>query len=745
MKKKLVSILLSMAMCASYVTPLSASVTTDEDGYTITVDESKVATPASVEIEVTKGADKSKTVNLGKNAPTDHQLTAKVNWVAGSNDATKKAATIDYDWESTDPNVIEVNGDGKKATLKYVGSGSAIISCKVSVNGTYATKTSVTSGGNVVKDHPKNGEENTENINTKEFDKVSTATFGALSVQSVDINTGCEISFGPASGTFYKGVGDFSAAWGKKTKKKAAENTRVLVKEKQEVNGKTTQLDIGSDFTADLDTDVFYSNKEDFTVGAASNAGINLGDKKRHAIVNVTVKGDGTNYIGTTTKAIEFEVLPQVITVTGQTSSGIYAEDKEIHLTYGDVNDKWLTTDEKDGILLFDGWTAKEFNNDAALAMKYKSANSKIVKVDKKGKLTAKKAGTANVDVMLKNDTTKKITLKVVVDPKKLSEINVDEKTKKQNMEATINAESAKDVKLAKSYKDFATFKSKFMDKWAKKFVIHNDKKKLKGGDNKDFKATFYTNNEEEEELSGIEGFDNSADKIGKTDYKKTCKVVFEGKGNYSNTFSSIIAVPFETQQLKLFYKNTTIMTDDNVADLDENSTYKYAFGNAYDLSELISEKDSFEGLSVVDAKALKKSQKVKYKSLDKTIAKVSSTGKVTLKKGDKTAKFEIWPAKNPNAKVTLSVYVAPKNIKDVTVKAPKIKGKQLSDSAAQSAFNKERVVVKDGSKKLKYNVDYTVEIESCAKGTLKFKVVGKGSYENNTSSNSVSYDPKTT
>jgi hypothetical protein len=740
MKKKLVSILLSMAMCASYVTPLSAYEVTNADGTVTTVDNSAIATPSSVTITPTN-VDKNKTVKLGLNAPTNHQLTATVNWEGL--EATYKKANVSYDWTSSNDDIIRVTGDGNKGKLEYVGSGSAVIYCEVDISGTYNVKKTTKSGTSIVKDYEGDGTSPEDIVIPEDF--VRKVSYGAINVSGVDITSECAIDFSAPSGTFYKSAADFNSAWGKKTKKKAAENSRIVVKD-----GSKT-LTVGTDFTAELDTESLHSNKADFYTGAVSNASIrgkSLKDKKRHALINVTLKGNDSAYFGTTTKAIDVDVLPQVITVTGTTSDGIDAENNEIHLDYGEVNDKYLTTDEK-GILLFDGWTAKEFGDDSALAMKYKSANSKIVKIDKKGKLTAKKAGTANVDVILKKDPTKKLTLKVVVDPKGLDEINWDDSKKKQNREATINVESTKDVKLAKSYKDFATFKSKFMDKWAKKFVIHNGKTKLKGGESKDFKATFYGLGESEDnELSEFSNFEQYTNPDTKTKYGSACRVEFEGKGNYTNTYSAIIGVPFETQQLLLYNKKKLLNDgdDESTATCEENSNYKYTYGNSYDLSELISENDSFEGLSVTDAKALKKSYKIKYKSVDKTIAKVNSKGKVTLKKGSKDAKFEIWPAKNPNAKVTLSVYVAPKSIKDVTVKAPKIKGKQLTESAAKSAFNKEKVVVKDGSKKLKYNVDYVVNVDDPKNGTLTFEIEGKdgGSYTGKTSKSSVSYDQKT-
>jgi hypothetical protein len=744
MKKKLVSILLSMAMCASFVTPLSAAKTTETTELGVKTTDAKLATPSSVTITPKNGIklDEETKVNLGVNVPKNHELTAKLNWEEGSDKSIINDANVQYNWSVSPENgAVEISPDGANCKVAYVKSGSAQVFCNVTIDGNNSIEWKTVSGGNEISAGTGSS---TPPIRPRKFDtdEISSAS---IKVSAVDITStaAVDIKFEKPSGTFYKSVADFAGAWVKKTKKKAAENSRVVVKELTSVNNKTTQLTIGTDFTAELDQDSFYSTKEQLQVGVASQASVvgrDVHDGKRHAIVDVTIKGDGTSYIGTTTMAIDFDVLPQTITVTGATTSGINAEEKTVTMTYGSIQDKWLTTDKDNSILLFDGWTAPEFGDDAALAMKYKSSNSKIVKVDKKGKLTAKKAGEANVDVILKKDPTKKLTLKVVVNPKGLNEVNYDDKGKFTG--GVVDFESTKDVKLAKSYKDFAAFKSKFVDKWAKKFVLHDGKKKLKAGDNKDFKVTIKA-----EDIDGFdEGYAGDYRTPGKTKYGTTCKVEFEGKGNYGNTIGGIMAVPFETQQLYLYKKNVSLNDDENTNEAKDEMTYL----DSYDISALISDTksaNSFHGLTVTDAKALKNSKKVKYKSLDKSIAKVSSKGKVTTKKGGKEAKIEVWPAKNPAAKVTLTLDIQPKTIKGVTVRAPKIKGKQLSDSAAQSAFNKEKVVVKDGSKKLKYNVDYTVDIDSCAKGTLKFKVTGKGSYDDETFTSlfSVSYDPKTT
>jgi hypothetical protein len=722
MKKKLVSILLSLSMCASFGTPLTSVAADEVSGEDITVVETVAPNAKVTEANaVSTSPSAFNLVESGSGVTVEYGDTLTVNplscykyegsWAKDNGKEFVDTTNIKADdltltlAKSTDKDYVDVGTNTIK--VKKLTKNNAKVPIIVSVKAT----------------DKRNSGSVTE---TAQFKLQVTLAPKNLS----DLEPG-ELDGSYSNPTkFYKSLTDFENKF-KKTASKGLtvkiNGTQLAAKDIDTVTAKGDGTKVGSD--------KFYTKESTVTGGAVSTT------------ASISVKGKG-NYTGTCTISEQaVSIYPQRLNV-GTISGAI--------VTFGSI-ESLLDGLTKDDYTELDGSTDK----DKAKNYKFTTTAKSYIKIDsKEGKVSVKKIDDTTesnntVTVVVTNkknpDCTANLTFKIV--PKDISTnagINFDT--------VGIYGKTAN-----KTYKNFVEFLKKFNGKDVTKpkgtgikvtYPKPTDtSKKITMKVNKDYKITFKPNGTisgktAEDKFEPTAYYTNIG---GKTYVATTGTLVVEGIGNYQGVITDdAFEVPLVEQCI-------------TASSLDAKTgcsvTFRGEKKNIYDYIAVDLSNDSVKSKNL-DSASLKKLFKVTTTKKELTVDK---DGNITVKSVPTSKESTIGISLKRNSKSVdglykLKVKINPavatdKSLAIVFDKANfqnKASYKSVSDAEAAAKKIKVKTTIDGKSKTLKAGTDYEqVTVKKISSGTtgsaFEFELSAnfKGNYTGTITDSAVCKIPK--
>jgi hypothetical protein len=705
MKKKLVSILLSLSMCAAYATPLTS------------IAANKAA--PSEEITVVETA--------APNANNEKQF----KW-AGATTTTGSKLSVEYNdkIQLRGIGAFQVEGTSSGAIGKIEDLGNNLSSAKVTfeIPSKYASKAELKNSTYLVAKAVNTSV--TVNVQVKSGSFIAEGTLNVSLKQK-------NIGFGEAKGNKYTTSGSATANFQEALggEKKYA-NLPTVVKKYNGKKGLTFQV-----YSSAENKEVTLNPKTDFTAKAfiSKEYTKEISKTVNKKPIKVYVKSESGVEASTTSEgAIENRVD---IEITGKKKfkgtfvvTGCVVENLEPQRIVADNNNSIsgkaiiFANDENsltEGLYLNDN---DDLGENFLSTVKFKAITNNI-------KVNAKK-GTVSVKKVDGTDDSKNVA-KVCITNKKNPNASTElifTVTAKSITGDALNINTDKVIGTSekpKYYKSLDAYTTKLSDK-GKGLVLSytktvNDKEKtikLKGGSNKDFtlvttRCGVELNNEDG---SGTGVFVTSDGTLNTSRVSKTVEYAIIGKGNYIGTTTGTWEIPLYTQVVS----GTSAISD---------AVIKYG-----DAKEVIYNYISIDDAALngtegtIDAEVAKSLLKIKAASDN---VKIDKEGKIVVKKiNNQPGKITVSVKKNSNgaaAKKTLEFNLYHADIRDATVDDSAYKDKTFANATkAKAAVDKIKITY--NNKKLKKNVDYTItdkNFDDNNEGDINgtFTIEGKGNF----------------
>jgi hypothetical protein len=755
MKKKLVSILLSLSMCASFGAPLTAAAEETAPAEPEVVEtQAPNATGMKKEVLAEVKSGNSVLVQILRGGITNTSI--NVEYGSAGYTITK------YDHTSgtlNDNNINNVNFviSGAAANIKKQGWSTD------QTNAKEKKKAFNFSNGKIT---PVKANAGTATYTVVGKNDVEASVDFNITVDPMNIASRTNAALFDVSGKDDKKYKDL-ATFMKKTK-----ISNYTVK----WNGKA--LTNKTDYTAEMKPGNKTAEDADgiYVVSKAGVASSTNGAIVSQGWIRITGKGNYTGELTISKTAIKANLYPQRISYDVYDDDGemiSYGSEKHpIGLMYGYNEIKY--TDETGKIKVpynifryigaIDTLSGDALNDESAMQskhadivkmFKYKTSKKTLKVNAKTGEITIKKASTEpqTIEMICKKNANCKKTFYVLPSEYYFEgdSEDYDEDSDfgaKMNLANNFAVDANKDIlqpdltkisnkkndakKTFKSIEDFTTKLGKGKAGFALKFKAATaaKAKKLKVGENKDYKVEVNVASGTGITSSGGVYFDNQGKVF------KNVDVTIKGVGNY--TGSAIIRnipLKLETQQVTATAVNVV-----------SSKGIEYADGGSYNIFDFI----KVDG-STIDKKkeADIKAAKLKFKT-SKNLKVNGKTGDITVKgAGDGTVK--ITPTKNKDAAYELAFPVKAKEINQstVTVTLPSKTSDFKNSAAVVNAYKKAKVVDKKTNKTLKkkdvtVSASFELDANSETKGkvTVEISAGSSGNYKDG-ASGSYTLSPK--
>jgi hypothetical protein len=391
-----------------------------------------------------------------------------------------------------------------------------------------------------------------------------------------------------------------------------------------------------------------------------------------------------------------------------------------------------------DGLLLNDDTAVKK--TEFPSTVKFKALTKNIKVNAKNGTVTVKKVGetaednTAKVSIISKKNKLAATELVFSVTAKSITDSSI---FKMNANKYTGTKEKPKYSKSVKTVADKIGETGKGLVFSYKKKVNGKEKVvKLKGGSSKDFICSIsYAGVQLKDKDNQDTGVFVTKDDQGNDIISKTLVYTVTGVGNYIGTVTDSFDVNLVTQIVSAPSVEKVSDAEIRFGEVKE-SVYDYI---------TVDDKALLRNPETIKAADAKKLLKIKAKSKN---IKINKEGKLVVKKIDgNKGEIEVVAKKNKNAKYTLEFNLYTADISKATVDKSNL-SKTFANAAKASAAV-EKITVSFGGKKLKKNKDYTIEPSVDDNGTGKvsgtIKIVGAGNFEGYDKTESVSMSYKYT
>jgi hypothetical protein len=732
MKKKLVSILLSLSMCAAYANPL-ASVAAEEAAPAEDVTVVETAVPNATKVNEKEFMFASTT--SGGKISVEYGDTVELRNKGYFAVKGTSSGSVDVIEDLNNKlGEVTLSLDSKSAKFAQLSNG------KLKANGANKTATVnvvVKSGGTLRAEGTISVDLQPKNIGNGDYVGNPMTASGSATVNFQNTLGGA------------KKFANLEAVAKKFNGKK---NSLVFKFANNEGTDKT--LTVGTDFTAkaviateeteysiadDDYTDYQYTKKDEVEVaGKQINAYVKDANDYKNA-VKTTSKGaveDRVNIVITGKKNYTGTFVVTGCQVKNLEVQRILADQASISgaaVEFGGTGESLV-----DGLLLNDDTAVKK--TEFPSTVKFKALTKNIKVNAKNGTVTVKKVGetaednTAKVSIISKKNKLAATELVFSVTAKSITDSSI---FKMNANKYTGTKEKPKYSKSVKTVADKIGETGKGLVFSYKKKVNGKEKVvKLKGGSSKDFICSIsYAGVQLKDKDNQDTGVFVTKNKNNEDIISKTLVYTVTGVGNYIGTVTDSFDVNLVTQIV-------------SAPSVEEVSDAVIRFGevkeSVYDYITVDNEalSDDPETIKAADAKKL-----LKIKAKSKNI-KINKEGKLVVKKIDgNKGEIEVVAKKNKNAKYTLEFNLYTADISKATVDKSNL-SKTFANAAKASAAV-EKITVSFGGKKLKKNKDYTIEPSVDDNGTGKvsgtIKIVGAGNFEGYDKTESVSMSYKYT